>query len=623
MERNFPHLLLARETPVTEKRSGGTPRFEVPEDPAAHAQKLQSRLDATIQQTTGDEGGFDERRLFRFTVEKGFDPESLRHISPEIEFVSQEQDEVVVAFVSFAALDSFEARLSSMVQGESVKYRQVLYAIKGMDGWSEEDRQGWALKSEGFPEEAPFVLDAELWPMEDRQDERTRLWEVFEQWLDEKGIERLDSVKQAGLSLYRVRCNHKQAERLLQHRDIRTLDLPPRFGLDIHMLRTDIQDIPPPPSPRENAPGIVLLDSGLTTGHPLLAPAVGDAQSFLPGKDEGDEHGHGTHVAGISLYGDIEDCLRKKEFVPTFWIYSGRILDERNENDSGFVENHINKAVRYFNSEYGCRVFNLSFGDRNKPYLGGHVRGLAYTLDLLSRDLGVLFVVSAGNVIGSQLEGLAWRDDYPHYLGEDEWAIVDPATALNVITVGSLVRYDQTFNSQRWKNDPAEIPIARKDQPSPFTRHGPTVGGALKPELMAYGGNWAVNTRAGANIIVPSSGLGELSTNMKFAAGHLLAEESGTSMAAPYVAHLAAGILAEQPNADINLIRALLLAHASIPDASQTLFEDAEKLKRICGYGTVNSNTLLRSLENDVTLIASSHIANKTHHFYSIPIPDE
>ncbi len=31
-------------------------------------------------------------------------------------------------------------------------------------------------------------------------------------------------------------------------------------------------------------PGLVILDSGLTTGHPFLAPAVGDAQSFLPGK---------------------------------------------------------------------------------------------------------------------------------------------------------------------------------------------------------------------------------------------------------------------------------------------------------------------------------------------------
>ena len=623
MERTFPHLPLVREAPVTEKRPGGAPRFKAPEDPAAHARGLQSRLDATIQQTAGDEGGFDERRLFRFTVEKGFDPESLRHISHEIEFVSQEQDEVVVAFVTSAALESFEARLSSMVKGEKVKYKQVLYAIKGMDGWSKQDRQGWALRNQGVPDEAPFVLDLELWPLEDQQDKRARLWEAFEQWLDESGINRLDSVKNAGLSLYRVQCDHGQTERLLRHRDVRTVDLPPRFGLDVHLLRADIQDIPPPPPPPENAPGITVLDSGLTTGHPLIAPAVGDAQSFLPGKDASDEHGHGTHVAGISLYDDVALCLQNKGFVPAFRIFSGRILDENNENSSGFVENHIDKAVRYFHNEYGCRIFNLSFGDRNKPYLGGHVKGLAYTLDVLSRELGVLFVVSAGNVLGSQLEGLEWRERYPGCLSEDDWAIVDPATALNVITVGSLARYDQSFNSQRWKDDPAEVPIARRDQPSPFTRHGPTVGDALKPDLMAYGGNWAVNTRAGANLLVPSSGLGELSTCMRFAAGELFAEESGTSMAAPHVAHLAAALLAEYPEADTNLVRALLLAHASIPEASQTLFEGSAELRRVCGYGSVDSNALFRSLENDVSLFASGDIANKTHHFYSIPIPDE
>ena len=38
-----------------------------------------------------------------------------------------------------------------------------------------------------------------------------------------------------------------------------------------------------------------MLDSGVLTGHPLLSPAIGDAQSFLSGEDAADEHGHGTH----------------------------------------------------------------------------------------------------------------------------------------------------------------------------------------------------------------------------------------------------------------------------------------------------------------------------------------
>jgi hypothetical protein len=623
MAQGHPHLRIEREEPVTERRPGGRRFPAAPADPIAHGEALRQGLHAAKERTAADIGGFDERRLFRFSVEKGFDPEDLLKISPEIEFVSQEGDEVVVAFVSDAALESFEARLSSLVHGEKVPYKQVLFALKGFDGWSADDRKGWALRRQGFPEAAQFSLDVELWPIEQRSDERERLWRAFEAWLKLNAIESLDKVIQAGLILYRVNCTRDQAELLLHHRDVRTVDLPPRYGLDLQLLAMDIQEIAPPRPPPDNAPGIAILDSGLATGHPLLAPAVGDAQSFLPGHDASDEHGHGTHVAGLALYGDVDEAARSRRFLPELRLFSGRILDARNENETGFVENQIDEAVRYFHGGYGCRVFNLSFGDRNKPYDGRHVRGLAFTLDRLSRELGVLFVVSAGNVLADQQDGLAWKNNYPDYLAADEWTIVDPATALNVLTVGSLARYDQSSSSRRYPTDPAETPIARREQPSPFTRHGPTVGGAIKPELVAFGGNWALNTRAGAYYIV-QRGLGELSTSSRFAAGRLLGEQCGTSFAAPHVAHLAGRLLTELPTAAGNLLKALLVVHASVPQAGvDASFIDHDSMQNICGYGRVDSSALFRSLESAVTLLAEARIENKRHHFYEVPIPPD
>jgi hypothetical protein len=490
MTSSYPHLPLQREEPITEKRPGRPPPSKIPTDPAEHGKKLGLQLKQTVQQTEQDIGGFDDRRLFRLKVDKGFNPDELKKISAEIEFVSQEADEVVVAFVSQSALQSFEARLASIARGETVTNKQVYYALQGMSGWTSDDRTGWSLKQEGFPQTDKFYLDLELWPIEDNAKERKLLCSKFESWLRENGIESPDSVKQPGLTLYRVRCDRNQAEQLLHHRDIRIVDLPPRFGLNIKHLGLDIQVFPAIPPPLPTAPGVVVLDSGLASGHPLLGPAVGDAQSFLPGHIEADESGHGTHVAGIALYGDLAKSIDAGFFIPELRLFSGRILDKDNENN-GLVENHIEAAVRYFVDEYNCRVFNLSFGDRRKPYLGGHVRGLAYTLDVLSRELDVLFIVSAGNVLPSHLDGLAWRQDYPQYLLNDEWAIIDPATALNALTVGSLARWDASRNAQRFTHDPAELPIAKTGQPSPFTRHGPTVGGAIKPELVAFGGNWA------------------------------------------------------------------------------------------------------------------------------------
>lgn len=618
---SYPHLPLQREEPITKKRSGSFPRSKVPSDPVAHAKALGLQLQKTVLQTEKDIGGFDDRRLFRFKVDKGFNPDDLKKISDEIEFVSQEADEVVVAFVSQSALQSFEAKLASITQGESVTNKQVYYALQGMTGWTPDDRIGWSLKYEGFPQTDTFYLDLELWPIEDNSKERQLLFSKFEAWLKENGVEFLDSVKQAGLTMYRVRCDRTKAKQLLHHRDIRIVDLPPRFGLDLKHLGLDIQEFPVIPSPLPTAPGVVVLDSGLATGHPLLGPAVGDAQSFLPGHIEADESGHGTHVAGIALYGELARSIDAGSFIPELRLFSGRILDKDNENN-GLIENHIDTAVRYFVGEYNCRVFNLSFGDRRKPYLGGHVRGLAYTLDRLSRELGVLFIVSAGNVLSSHLNGLTWRQDYPKYLLNDEWTIIDPATALNVLTVGSLARWEANRNAQRFTHDPAELPIAKTEQPSPFTRHGPTVGGAIKPELIAFGGNWALNARGGANYI-SDDGLGELSTNLDFAQGRLLGVKCGTSFAAPHITHLAGKVLSEHPKASANLIRALLVAHAAIPTSAMNIFDGEDSVRKVLGYGHVDSRALLKSLENEVTLIADGQIENKRHHFYEILVPED
>ena len=41
----------------------------------------------------------------------------------------------------------------------------MIYALRGFDRWTPEDRTGWALKQDGFPDEGPFAIDVELWPL--------------------------------------------------------------------------------------------------------------------------------------------------------------------------------------------------------------------------------------------------------------------------------------------------------------------------------------------------------------------------------------------------------------------------------------------------------------------------
>lgn len=60
-----------------------------------------------------------------------------------------------------------------------------------------------------------------------------------------------------------------------------------------------------------------------------------------------------------------------------------------------------------------------------------------YVLDKLTRELGVLFVVPTGNLSLGELP-VDPVTNYPAYLLEPASRLIDPVTALNVITVGGL-----------------------------------------------------------------------------------------------------------------------------------------------------------------------------------------
>ena len=619
-ENSHRHLELTREEPVTNRRPPrGFPRPPPPDNVRQHGELLHKRLRTAREGAATNLGGYDERRLIKIELEDKVPPEDVAKALGRIEVVSQEEGKLILAFASEAKLEEFEAKLTSLAVGEQVTYRNVLYALKDLGHWTAEDRTGWALKRDGLPEDETFVLDVELWPLA-RGNEADRLRGAFEAWLQERDGQVVDSVRQPYLTVFRVRCSRELAEKLLLHRDVRTVDLPPRVSLEDELSFVDVQQLDAVPSPPIGAPGIVVLDSGLSTGHPVLAPAVGDAQSFLDGTSSADDHGHGTFVSCIALYDDVADCLRKRSFVPNLTLYSGRVLDRHNLGDSELIENQVERAVRYFSDEYGCRIFCLSYGDLNKPYRGRHVAGLAVTLDALSRKLSVLFVVPTGNFLGTEDGPEDWCGEYPGYLTAESATLLDPAPALNALTVGSIARYER---NETWPNDPGYRAVARVDQPSPFTRSGPSVNRAIKPDLVDYGGNMMIDVRAGGQVMMGPQGVGELSASHTYATGRPFREDFGTSFAVPRVAHAAARILREFPRASVDLCRALLAAHARTPDACSDLFAGNDNaLRDVTGYGLVDRSALYRSLVDCVTLWAEESIGDRKHHFYEIPVPD-
>lgn len=623
----YEHLQLNREAPHTERyrKPDKRPRFSPP-DPRAHGSALGQKLTAARYYPPGEDiAGFDERKLIKIKLRARDKSVPDFRTIPGLEVISQEDEAVVLAFATEEALNTFESRLATLACDGKVTRKELLYAIDDFAHWTPQDRVGAALREQDFPTSESFLLDVELWPQE-RSDKRRAMLTAFVEWLGNEGMERLDDMSQPSLVMVRLRCNRTQSEALLHHRDVRTVDLPPQLGVSVALLQADINQFPSISPPADTAPAVAVLDSGLTTGHPLLGVAVGDAQGFLAPDRSPDDLAptwHGTFVGGLALYGDIQANIKQGSFIPQLRLFSGKVFEDNEQNQTGFVEKAVEEAVQELKKQYGCRVFNLSYGDRNKVYDGRHLRGLAYTLDRLTRDLGVLFVVPTGNLLPAELP-TSIRENYPDYLLEDHARLLDPATALNVLTVGGLSRHEASRNAQRRPDSLEDIPVARSDQPFPLTRSGFSINGAIKPDVVEHAGNIAINPRAAGQ--PRHSGLGVLSLNGGFASGFPFKEDIGTSYAAPQIAHKAAKLLAELPDAGPNLLRALIGAHAHWPTSSKQLIptekaEGRDKLMKLIGYGRVDEAALFRSLDHTVSLLTEEYIGNDQHQFFELPLP--
>lgn len=624
----YEHLRLEKETPTTDRhrRQNKKPAFQ-PEDPRAFGSALLRGFRALREVAVNEDlGGFDNRKLLKIRLREGERQLPEFEAIAGLEIVSQEGHEVVLAFATAAALDLVEGRLATLARDGQVTRKELLFVIDAFEHWTPEDRTGAALAEQGLPEDGLCTLDVELWPQE-QPARRQSTMESFTAFARDHGAEILDQVISASLLMVRLRCGRDTVEQILRYRDARTVDLPPRWGLAIGTVTADVNRFPQPAQPGADAPRVAVLDSGLVTGQPLLAPAVGHAQGYvLPHRSPDDaDPWHGTSVAGLALYGDVEAAIEAGGFIPSLFLVSGRVFNHDGNDQTEFVENAVERAVRDLHAEFGCKVFNLSYGDLNKIYTGGHLRGLAYTLDRLTRELGALFVVSTGNLTpeGLPADPLA---DFPEYLLQDDARLVDPATALNAVTVGGIARHEATRGQQVRPHLIDDRPIARTGHPFPLTRSGPSINGAIKPDFVDHAGNLAVVqlTRRTTH-----RGLGVVTTNGGFAGGHAFREEIGTSFAAPAVTHRAAKLLRRVPEASHNLLRALLGAHAKWPDSSVLLLnpndnaEGREKLTRLVGYGCINDHALEQSLDNVVSLICEEQIGNDRCQFFAVPIPDE
>ncbi len=548
--------------------------------------------------------------------------------------LASDADRTLVLFASSDEMQEFRARLDAYEAGappgqKHAPYNNFIAGIESIGSVEPRDRIGSRLREEGFSAPDDFVdrtsylVDVELWDLGERRVRERKIVDVIN-YVEARAGEVLDRYVGPSISMFRTRLTGDLIRALLTIEEIATVDLPPAPDVTTaDALDLTLTEVPSLNALAEDAPLIGIIDSGIND-HPFLADIIAGAIAVPDDLGTADVWGHGTRVAGIAVFGDLRAQLGNEELQRGARICAAKVVNDQGDfDDRRLVPSQMREAVSTLNQRFGCRIFVVALADRRRVFDGGKVGTWAATLDELARELNVVIIVSAGNRSprgGNRLEQAV--TEYPRYLLEDTNRFLEPAGALNVITVGALA-HGEGLDPDR-ADDVRVRPITRELEPSPFSRVGPGPGGSTKPDVVEVGGTLVFDPvvarlRGGEDL----ASAGVLTLYHRYL-DRLFTGGSGTSYAAPRVAFSAAQILTRFPQASANLVRALLVGSADIPEPSRDRLQllGTEAMRNICGHGLVNLERAAFSDDARVTLYAEDELALDHFAVYRIPIPD-
>jgi subtilisin family serine protease len=250
---------------------------------------------------------------------------------------------------------------------------------------------------------------------------------------------------------------------------------------------------------------VAVLDSGVDLNHPDLVDHIVAQHCFSkgdcpPGKtDEGesaqDEHGHGTHVAGIIT---SRGTVSPRGIAPDAGIVAVRVMNETGSGWNSDIVAGLDWVVAN-QASLNVKVVNMSLG-------AGLYSGACNTQD--ANTLIEAAAVDAARRAGIVVMAASGND------GQTD-AMAAPACISGVVSVGGT--YDANFGSVSWPT--CTDANATTDQVACFSNSSPLL------DLLA----------PGAVIVSTALGGGQVG-------------KSGTSMATPHVAAVAALMLQAYPS---------------------------------------------------------------------------
>lgn len=373
------------------------------------------------------------------------------------------------------------------------------------------------------------------------------------------------------------------------------------------------------PADRNHAPVVCHLDSGVFRGHALLRGSLDPADIHtVIGTSGADVDGHGTTMAGLALYGDLDPLLTGSDkFDLVHRLESVRMRPSRTEAHLDPLDFGTATAAAVVLPEIAAtraRVFCLPLSARpdnpGEPSLwSATVDALAAGTDVVreGRELRLLstpdqansrlILVAAGNVDTYQLNH---RDE------SDTSAIEDPAQSWNALTVSAFTDLDEV------PSDPAYYgwsPLAAAGELSPHSRTSMLFAGRnwpIKPDICMEGGNVLTDGHTGFEDKHPLLSLRSTGTADDLA----VTSANATSAATAQASRLAAMTMARYPAYWPETVRGLLTHAAEWTPVMRRQIEDEQgkgarlRLLRRYGWGVPTEEAVLRSAAHAVTMVS-------------------
>ncbi|MGO4560109.1 S8 family peptidase [Mesorhizobium sp. 2RAF21] len=401
--------------------------------------------------------------------------------------------------------------------------------------------------------------------------------------------------------------------------------------------------------PKAHGPAVCALDTGVSAAHPLIAPGLAGAWAYDDAWGADDHHpdgGHGTPLAGLVLYGDLESLMNGNQPVAlTHAAESMKLLPPH-----GFPPT---KPPSYGVVTQGA-VALVEAGRPNVPR--------SFCLAATATDFppgrpstwsGALDQVAAGSMPGDT------ADDVPASKRPKRLVLAatgnvsggmmvnvvplqpleDPAQSWNALTIGGFTCKEQP---------PAPPPVLEAVVPannrSPFSRGSRSLPDDLtpiKPEVLFEAGNMLSDATGfcawgpSVSLLAPGSDV----------IAEPLVPFWATSAAVGMAGNFAGTLHAALPDRWPETHRALTVDSARWPQPIRKRFigrgahwksgakTEKQQLLREFGYGVPDVGRAILSASNDVTLVAESEIqpfalsADKRSgvfnemHFYDLPWP--